>query len=374
MKDGKRGRRTFLKESGRGGYGVCEALTATSVGILAEEKSSMARKDILVNHEWGKLKEVVVGVPNARLPSKLAEAPKRFLSEASIDFIEKNAGKRLEDCAAELNSKFVEQVNGIIKILKDRGVVVHQVKKLLPSEEAFLSELNDTVMQTFPRDPMLVIGNHFIETAMFEPNRRRERFAIRRTVGDRLAASNARVVSMPEPEPFPADKDGKYGPGPFLEGGDVLLVGRDIYVGNTGNASNAAGIRWLQNMLGDGYRVHEVPLSNHFLHLDCVLALPRPGLAVICKEAFVEGIPEFLKDWKLIEVSAEDAEKKLGCNGLVLDEKTIIIGDDMPDLAKALRAEGLEVITTPIDGIYWQGGGFRCWHHPLVRESKLETE
>jgi len=32
------------------------------------------------------------------------------------------------------------------------------------------------------------------------------------------------------------------------------------------------------------------------------------------------------------------------------------------------------VITTPIDGIYWQGGGFRCWHHPLVRESKLETE
>ena len=373
MKDGKRGRRTFLKETAVAATAFA-ALTATPVGILAEEKSSMARKDILVNHEWGKLKEVVVGVPNARLPSKLAEAPKRFLSEASIDFIEKNAGKRLEDCAAELNSKFVEQVNGIIKILKDRGVVVHQVKKLLPSEEAFLSELNDTVMQTFPRDPMLVIGNHFIETAMFEPNRRRERFAIRRTVGDRLAASNARVVSMPEPEPFPADKDGKYGPGPFLEGGDVLLVGRDIYVGNTGNASNAAGIRWLQNMLGDGYRVHEVPLSNHFLHLDCVLALPRPGLAVICKEAFVEGIPEFLKDWKLIEVSAEDAEKKLGCNGLVLDEKTIIIGDDMPDLAKALRAEGLEVITTPIDGIYWQGGGFRCWHHPLVRESKLETE
>jgi N-dimethylarginine dimethylaminohydrolase len=93
---------------------------------------------------------------------------------------------------------------------------------------------------------------------------------------------------------------------------------------------------------------------------------------VICKEAFVKGIPSFLKDWKLIEVSAEDAEKKLGCNGLVLDEKTMIVGDDMPELAKALRAEGTEVLTTPIDGIYWQGGGFRCWHHPLVRESKLE--
>jgi N-dimethylarginine dimethylaminohydrolase len=324
---------------------------------------------IEVHHEWGALKEVVVGVPNLRLPTKLAEAPRRFLPDSSVAFIEKHAGKLVKDCAPDLFAQFVEQVDGIIQILRDRGVIVHQVKNHIPTEESFLAEMNDTVMQTYPRDPMLVIGNKFIETAMLEPNRRKERFAIRRTIGDRLAGSNARIVSMPEPEPFPADANGKYGPGPFLEGGDVMLVGHDIYVGNTGNASNTAGIRWLQNCLGNKYRVHEVPLSDHFLHLDCVLALPRPGLAVICKEAFVEGIPDFLKDWKLIEVSAEDAEQKLGCNGLVLDEKTMIVGDDMPALAESLRAEGTEVLTARIDGIYWQGGGFRCWHHPLVRES-----
>ena len=150
-----------------------------------------------------------------------------------------------------------------------------------------------------------------------------------------------------------------------------MLVGHDIYVGNTGNASNTAGIRWLRDFLGPAYRVHEIRLSDHFLHLDCVLALPRPGLAIICREAFIDGIPGFIQDWKLIDVSVDDAEKKLGCNGLVLDEQTMIIGDDMPDLASALRAEGTEVLTTPIDGIYWQGGGFRCWHHPLVRESQL---
>ena len=135
--------------------------------------------------------------------------------------IEKNAGRRLEECAPELNEQFVRQVNGIIEILKSRGIVVHQVKKHIPSEEAFLAEMNDTVLQTYPRDPMLVIGNRFIETAMFEPNRRKERFAIRRTIGERLANSNARIISMPEPEPLPADENGKYGPGPFLEGGDV---------------------------------------------------------------------------------------------------------------------------------------------------------
>jgi len=366
------GRRAFLK-------GSAGAIAAGAVGFNYGMQSAQARekqavsngKPIMVHHEWGALKEVVVGVPNVRVPTKIAEAPKRFLPDSSIEYLEKNAGKRLEECDPELNAKFTAQVNAIIKILKGRGIVVHQLKKHLPSEEAFLAEMNDTVMQTYPRDPMLVIGTKFIETAMYEPNRRKERFAVRRTVGDRLAHSNARIVSMPEPEPFPADENGKYGPGPFLEGGDVFLLGRDIYVGNTGNASNTAGIRWLQNCLGDEYRVHEIPLSSHFLHLDCVLATPRPGLAIICREAFVQGIPDFLDGWKLIDVSAEDAEQKLGCNGFVLDDKTMIVGEDMPELAKALRSEGTTVITTPIDGIHWQGGGFRCWHHPLVRESVL---
>ena len=331
------------------------------------------QKPVIVHHEWGTLKEVVVGVPNVRLPTKLAEAPKKFLPKWSIKFIEENGGKRLEECAPDLNRQFIEQVNGIIKILEDRGIIVYQLEKLIPSEEAFLEKMNDTVMQTFPRDPIVVIGNKFIETAMYEPNRRKERFAIRRTVSERLLNSDARIISMPEPEPFPADKDGKYGPGPFLEGGDVMLVGYDIYVGKTGNASNTAGIAWLQNCLGEEYRVHEIPLSDHFLHLDCVLALPRPGLAVICEEAFVNGVPDFLKDWKLIKVSAEDAEEKLGCNGLVLDEKTMIVGEDMPHLAEELSNEGIDVLTTPINAIHWQGGGFRCWHHPLVRESKLEN-
>lgn len=331
-------------------------------------RSNMSNRSIGVNYEWGALKEVLVGVPNVRLPSKLAKAPRNFLPQESIQIIEKNAGKRLTEFDPALNEKFVAQIDAIIKILEGRGIVVHQVKKHLPSEEAFLATMNDSVFQTFPRDPVLVIGDKVIETAMYEPNRRKERFAVRRTIGERVSNSNAIMVSMPQPEPFPADEDGCYGPGPFLEGGDVFLLGPDIYVGITGNASNKAGIHWLQKFLGNDYRVHEVPLNNHFLHLDCVLATPRAGLAVICREAFVNGIPDFLRGWKLIDVSVEDAEEKLGCNGLVLDDKTMLVGEDMPELAEALRAEGTEVITTPIDGIHWQGGGFRCWHHPLIRE------
>ena len=330
-------------------------------------KASPDGRDVSVDHEWGTLKEVVVGLTNVRVPSKVPNTSKNYLPESSIEFIEKNRGQWLQECEPDLNQQSIDQMNSIISILRDRGIIVHQVEKLSDAEANYLAADSDAVMQTFPRDPILVIGNKVIETSMLEPYRRKERFAIRRTIEKRLQKSGSFLVSMPQPDPYQSRSVGDYGPGPYLEGGDVMLAGKDIYVGHTGNATNLAGIRWLSDYLGQEYRVHAVPLRRRFLHLDTTLALPRPGLAIVCQEAFTEGLPKFLNGWKLINVSADDAEKKLGCNGLVLSKDSIIIGDNLPGLKKELEAEGLEVITTPIDALSWQGGGFRCWHHPLIR-------
>ena len=346
------------------------ALATSNIKSSAKTANSKAYPDgrqISVDHEWGTLKEVVVGLTNIRVPSKVPPSSKNYLPKSSIDYIEKNKGQWLADCDPELNQMSIDQMKSIIKILNDRGIIVHQVDQLSPAEAEYLALDGDCVMQTFPRDPILVIGNKVIETSMLEPHRRKERFAVRRTIGDRLLNSGSHLVSMPQPDPYRGKLKDDFGPGPYLEGGDVMLVGKDIYVGQTGNASNLAGIHWLRDYLGQDYRVHRVPLSRRFLHLDCVLALPRPGVAIVCQEAFTEGLPEFLNGWKLINVSADDAEEKMGCNGLVLSKDSIIIGDNMPALKKDLETEGLEVITTPIDALTWQGGGFRCWHHPLVR-------
>jgi N-dimethylarginine dimethylaminohydrolase len=263
-------------------------------------------------------------------------------------------------------------MDAVVEILEKRGIKVHRLKEISEAGRNYLSNLTPpSVIQYFPRDPMIVIGNKFIEAELYFPLRRREVFGYRPVVADRLAASNAQLVSMPVAVPDPEDDKGRWGPGPFLEGGDTFLLGRDILVGNTGNATNSAGVKWLQQYLGDSYRVHEIKLTRKFLHLDCCLATPREGLALICREAFVDGFPDILQDWEFIDVSYEDAHARLGCNGLVLDEKTIIIADTLPKLAKALRAKGQEVIETPFDTAYQYGGAFRCWHHPLVRESVL---
>ena len=58
---------------------------------------------------------------------------------------------------------------------------------------------------------MIVIGNKFIEAELYFPLRRREVFGYRPVVADRLAASNAQLVSMPVAVPDPEDDKGRWG-------------------------------------------------------------------------------------------------------------------------------------------------------------------
>ena len=330
-------------------------------------------KLIQVHHEWGTLKEVVVGIPYFHIPNKILGNVKNYAATKGSAFLSEHLGKTIEQADPALHQKMTAQMDGVIQILKDRGVIVHRPEVPNALEERYLDAISPVGgMQIFPRDPMLVIGNSFIETEPLSSMRRRERFGIRRALGDRLSGVGAKVVSMPLALPHPEEGAGNVQTSPLIEGGDVFVLGRDIYVGVSGNASNRAGVAWLAQYLGSDCRVHEVKLTQKFLHLDCCLSTPRPDLAIVCREAFVDGLPDFLKDWQLIELPFEQAKEQLGCNGLVLDEKTIIIHTELPGLAKSLRDAGQQVIEMPFDAIYQFSGAFRCWHHPLIRESTLQ--
>ncbi|AZQ65532.1 hypothetical protein EI427_25300 [Flammeovirga pectinis] len=321
----------------------------------------MSVKEIMVNHEWGALKEVIVGSAYFYIPGEFPEYMRPWLSDLAVERFTKTCGGSIEEKLPELWKEQVDQIQTAIDLLEERGIKVHQCEKPNEEELTFFGEGEFLRLSMYPRDEIVVIGNNYIETSLQNQGRRSTKWAIRRTLNDRLENSDAQIVAMPEPFP--------YSGGSYLESGDVFLLGKDILVGHSGNGSNAAGIAWLKRYLGDEYRIHEVKLSSNFLHLDCVLCTPREGLAIICKEAFVDGIPPLLEDWKLIEVSVEDAETKQACNNLVIDEKTIMVPSELPELIKDLEDAGQEVIATPFSSMIWQGGSFRCWHHPLVRES-----
>jgi dimethylargininase len=123
-----------------------------------------------------------------------------------------------------------------------------------------------------------------------------------------------------------------------LEGGDILKVGRTVYVGRTAR-TNAEGAAQLRALLEPrGWRVVEVPVTRA-LHLkSAVTALPDG--TVIGYEGGVDDVTRF--DTFLPVPEAE------GTAVVVLDETTVLLSDAAPATAELLRGRGLTVLTTPV--------------------------
>lgn len=123
-----------------------------------------------------------------------------------------------------------------------------------------------------------------------------------------------------------------------LEGGDVLKVGRTVYVG-AGSRTNAAGIAQLRALLEPrGWRVVPVPVTR-VLHLKSAVTALADG-TVIGFEPLVDDpglFPAFLP-----------VPEAHGSAVVVLDEDTVLISDDAPLTAALLRERGLQVVATPV--------------------------
>ena len=255
------------------------------------------------------------------------------------------------------------QVDALAEFVARQGVIVHRPKRLAGIEKTFLAAHGDGT-QLFPRDAMIVVGDHVIDSSLRIICRQRERYGLRPIIQDAVARHGARWSSVPLGSLDGVD-------GPFLEGGDTLLNGYEVYVGMSGCASDMAGIDWLQALLGSKYKVIPVALKSNVLHLDCAMALVKPGLLIYCPEKLIDGLPTSLRGWDAIKVSVEEATL-LATNGLILEEGRMIVDADNVRVIAELRRRGMDIIPLQFDGPIRVGGGMRCAHHPLLRESRLE--
>lgn len=338
------------------------ALCMLSFAFTADAAQSKQGK-VWVQYEWGTLREVVIGRGEGlRMPgySKYVD----FIYDPKyIETMKKNGGMDASKVEPELTKRVIAQIDHLAEVLKKRGIIVHRPDLLDPVQSQYLDYVQKGRMQLYARDPMLVIGNLVIETALRVPMRAKERFGLRRILRELADNRGVRFVAMPMPDPkFPDD-------GIYLEGGDVLLNGREIYVGNSGRGSSKAGIAWLQRTLGPKYKVIEVPLDSAWEHLDCVLALLRPGLGIIYRGGFKGPLPKSIRDWDYVEVTEAEA-KHLAANALVLDKHTCIMDSQHQRVIKELRKRGEKVIEVPYDAVATWGGAFRCSHHPIIRVSE----
>jgi glycine amidinotransferase len=316
--------------------------------------------------EYGRLEAVMVGrVDGLAYPAFNRNI--RYLQGRIKDLLEGPPGTAVDVQARspEIWEELRADVERVVELFEANGIEVLRPRPYEPLETGYLSELQGGHSQLYPADPVYVLGKHVIETCIRRPFRRKEAWPIRDVLMELIENDpDARHVAIPRAQPGPA---GDEGPGPFLEGGDIIMVGDIVLCGNTDLTSNAAGSEWLRRYLAPfGYKVHPVQVHGTWLHLLGVLCLLREGLAIAHMPALGGRLPEPLRDWDVIEIDEPEA-RLLATVGMNLDPERHIVDHRLTRVIAELERHGVEPVPIEIDTLAEWGGGVRCVTLPIAR-------
>ena len=338
-------------------------------------------------NEWDRLEEVIVGNPlNARFPNvdrstQLAEFPDRSVTEIP-------RGPFPQQIIEEAEEDLME----FIQALEKQGVTVKR-PETWPHEAKFstIHWESEGYYNYCPRDIMLVIGDHVIETPNVIRSRAQETFSYRTLLIDYMK-SGAKWYSAPKPmlldSLFDADlsKPTPRNDEPAFDAANVLRFGQDLIylVSATGNEM---GGHWLQSILGDKFRVHLLRDVYYGSHIDSTIVALRPGL-VLCNPARIndDTLPEILKQWQVIysppmentgRYDTDYLSKCIGSdwidmNALSINPNLVVVDRDQTALIKLLEKHGLDVIPIKLRHSKMLGGGFHCVTLDIRRAGTLE--
>lgn len=280
---------------------------------------------IQVNNEYGKLKKVVVASASYYDPNDLA------INNETIKYYKENG---------EVPTKE--------DILKEQKEFWDSLKKL--NVEIIIADtVPNTKGQMFTRDLAFVIGNKFFISNMRKENRRKAIDGWKKII-----------------DKIPMDQIIKVPTNTFLEGGDVLVNNKTIYVGLS-ERTDELGVEFLKKELGQEYQIIPLKLNPKFLHLDVVLTIINPELILIYKDGLEKDSYELLEKYQKIEITKEE-QFELGTNVFVVDENTVIVNSNHTRLIKEIQKKHLKVIPLNMSQTAKDGGAFRCTTCPLERE------
>jgi len=339
-------------------------------------------------NEWDQLEEVIVGNPlNARFPTpdrstQLAEFPDRPLSEIPRGLFPQQIIEETE-----------EDLNEFVQVLEDLGITVKRPETW--RHEAKFSTIHweaEGYYNYCPRDVLLVIGDHIIETPNVIRSRAQETFSYRTLLMDYMK-SGAKWYSAPKPmlldslfEGVDLDKPTPRNDEPAFDAANILRFGQDLIylVSATGNEM---GGHWLQSILGDKFRVHFLKDVYYGSHIDSTFVALRPGL-ILCNPARVNAdtLPEILKQWKVIYSPPMENTDRYGVaykskcigsdwidmNSFSINPNLVVVDRDQSALIKLLEKEGLDVIPLKLRHSKMLGGGFHCVTLDVRRAGTLQ--
>ena len=349
------------------------AATAAAVGL-----SCQANENIVSNHkpltkvncfsEDGELKEVIFGTMEGfRLPAY--HPIYDFAGPKIVDVLKRGGGKMFSEAEPEWNKKATDSIERVVDFLKGRGIVVHRPRENTKDELANFAVSGTLNHNIYNRDSLVSIGNTLVEATFKTPERLRNKYAVRYLSMALMKAGN-RFISMPQAlDTYNHNEDES----PIVEGGDVEIGDGNIYIGNSGEASNSLGVEWFKTAFPD-WNVHEIKISTKRFphqHLDCVMVTFSTWGCILSDDIVggYKGLPEALQKKKWIELTLEEASDKLA-NFIAINPEEVV----MPLEAERLRKEveslrpRIKVHAFPYYDVGKIGGSLRCNTCPIYRE------
>ncbi|MDN3358151.1 hypothetical protein [Actinomadura sp. DC4] len=341
---------------------------------------------INVHNEWDPLEEIIVGIADgARVPSVDGGL---FAIDYAADLDEPSqvpTGPYPEQVVEEAG----EDLDGLAELLKSHGVTVRRPDFLDLSREFGTPDWSsDGYYNYCPRDVLLPIGNTIIEAPMVLRSRYFDAFSYRRLLLEYFDGG-AQWISAPKPRLPDETYNVRPESGsilndlePIFDAANVLRVGRDILY-QVSCSGNRYGMRWLERVLGDEYRMHPVAGVYEGTHLDTTITPVRPGLVVICPERMHEDqVPRIFKNWDVIWCPPmidsgwhgpfPRGSIWMGMNFIMLDPETAVVGEDQLPLIKELGRHGITTAPVRMRHARTLSGGVHCVTADIRRRGTLE--
>jgi len=317
--------------------------------------------------DFGALRSAIVGSAEGLTLPPFNPTLHHYNEELQVAL--KASGERPFDVRQGMPERWEEtvmQLDALADLYEKNGVRVYRPRGYSSEERQYLAELQPGASLLYPADPVYIVGKHYIEVNIRRAYRRKEVFPLRDLVVPLVDTDpEARHAVMPAPSPFNPSYEG---PGPYLEGGDIICYKNHLFVGESEIASNRAGTEWLRNYIEPyGYEVHAMPMKGKFLHLLGIMVLVREGVLLLFRDELNCELPAPIRDWDVIEINESEA-REFATVGVSLDDRRYVMPTDLSRVAEELSRRGVEPIEVEYKAVSYWGGCLSCSTHAIARD------
>jgi len=340
-------------------------------------------------NEWDPLEEIIVGIaqdayfPTNDITFQLSVDPEVALPDHS--FTELKLGSIPKQAIEETQ----EDLEILVQTLENEGVVVKRPKPHVNKNKIKTPYWeSERYFAYCPRDIFLTVGDMLIETPCMQRSRYFESFCYEDIYVD-CVKRGGKWISAPKPKLRDEDFNlcgTQYSVlqnhEPIFEAANVIRAGRDLFY-LVSDGANILGAKWLQNTLGDSYRVNLCENLYSGLHIDSTIALLRPGLLLVNPERVTrDNLPERLRQWDIIYTPPmrDNAQSEvgfistiwLGMNLLMVNPNLAIVDAQQTELIALLEKHKIDVIPLTLRHGRMLGGGFHCVTLDIRRQGNKE--